>query len=109
MARTRFVCGNWKMFKTTGEARDLVRALAPLVSDAAGKVQVAVAPPFTSLAAVAEAIRGTSIELAAQNVHAEAQGAFTGEISVAMLSELGVRHVIIGHSERRQLFGETDA
>ena len=109
MARTRFVCGNWKMHKTTGEARDLVRALAPLVADAAGKVQVAVAPPFTALAAVAEAIRGTPIELAAQNVHWEAQGAFTGEISPAMLADVGVKHVIIGHSERRQLFGETDA
>src|SRR5512142_2866154 len=101
MARTRFVCGNWKMFKTTGEARELVRALAPLVADAAGKVQVAVAPPFTALAAVAEAIRGTPIELAAQNVHWEVQGAFTGEIAPGMLADLGVKHVIIGHSERR--------
>jgi triosephosphate isomerase len=109
MARTRFVCGNWKMFKTTGEARELVRALAPLVADAAGKVQVAVAPPFTALSAVSEALRGTPIELAAQNAHWEAQGAFTGEVSLAMLADVGVKHVILGHSERRQLFGETDA
>src|SRR6266487_4065123 len=91
MARQKFVCGNWKMFKTTGEARELVRALLPMLEGAAGRVQVAVAPPFTALAAVAEAIRGTPVELAAQNCHFEPQGAFTGEVSVPMLADLGVR------------------
>src|SRR5512138_3235646 len=108
MARTKFVCGNWKMHKTAGEARDLVGQLAPLLQSLAGRVQVAVAPPFTALAAVAAAGKGTAIELAAQDVHWEARGAFTGEVSAAMLKDAGARHCIVGHSERRQLFGETD-
>jgi triosephosphate isomerase len=108
MARKKFVCGNWKMFKTRAEAQELVRALSPLVAGAGERVQVAVAPPFTALAAAAEALAGTRIELAAQNCHWEAQGAFTGEVSPKMLSDACVTHCIVGHSERRQLFGETD-
>ncbi len=108
MARQKFVCGNWKMHKTQGEARELLRALLPLLGPLAGKVQVAVAPPFTALAAAAEALRGTAVDLAAQDVHWERQGAFTGEVSAAMLADAGCRHGIVGHSERRQLFGETD-
>jgi triosephosphate isomerase len=108
MARTKFICGNWKMHKTAGEARELIATLAPLVEAAAVKVQVAVAPPFTALAAAAEALAGTDIDLAAQDVHWEPQGAFTGEVSAAMLKDVGAKHCIVGHSERRQLFGETD-
>ena len=108
MARKRFVCGNWKMHKTASEAVALVRELEAGLGDAAGKVQVAVAPPFTALHAVAKALGGKDLELAAQNVHWEAQGAFTGEVSASMLADAGCTHGIVGHSERRQLFGETD-
>ncbi len=108
MARKKFVCGNWKMHKTAAEAAALVKELREGLGEAAGTVQVAVAPPFTSLHAVAGALGASGIELAAQNVHFEAQGAFTGEISAAMLADARCAHVIVGHSERRQLFGETD-
>jgi triosephosphate isomerase len=111
MARRKFVCGNWKMHKTAGEAAALVKELAAGLAEASGggKVQVAVAPPFTALAAVAQAIgHGGQLELAAQDVHWEAQGAFTGEVSAAMLADACCSHGIVGHSERRQLFGETD-
>lgn len=107
MARQKFVCGNWKMHKTVAEAAALVQELAAgLAGDA--RVQVAVAPTFTALAAAGAALKGTPIELAAQDVHWEVQGAFTGEVSAPMLADVGCRHVIVGHSERRQFFGETD-
>ncbi len=108
MARRKFVCGNWKMHKTAAEAVALVQELRDGLGGEAAKVQVAVAPAFTALHAAAQALRGGTVELAAQNVHWEAQGAFTGEVSAPMLAEVGCRHCIVGHSERRQLFGETD-
>jgi triosephosphate isomerase len=107
VARRKFVCGNWKMHKTVAEALGLVRELRDGLGPEAA-VEVAVAPPFTALHAVAGAIAGSPLALAAQDVHWEAQGAFTGEISAPMLAEVGCRHGIVGHSERRQLFGETD-
>jgi len=108
VARTKFVCGNWKMHKTVAESLALVKDLAAGLGLAAGKVQVAVAPPFTAVHAVAQALRGSALEVAGQNLHWEVQGAFTGEVSAPMLAEAGCKHGIVGHSERRQFFGETD-
>ena len=106
--RRKFVCGNWKMHKTVGEAAALVGELRAGLAGAEA-VQVAVAPPYTALQAVAGALAGSPIELAAQDVHWEAQGAYTGAISAAMLADVGCRHAIVGHSERRQAQHETDA
>ena len=107
MNRTPLIAGNWKMHGTRDEAVALARALAETVGRVPGR-EVTIAPPFTALEPVAREIAGTQIRLGAQNVHWEPKGAYTGEISTAMLREAGCTYVIIGHSERRQLFGETD-
>jgi triosephosphate isomerase len=103
------IAGNWKMHKTAEEACALARAIRSGVADMISRCQIVLAPPYTALASVASEIRGTPLVLAAQNVHWEPKGAFTGEISVSMLEDIGCGMVIIGHSERRQYFGETDA
>ena len=106
--RRIFIAGNWKMNKTVAEATALARDLRGLLSMVREKVEVAIAPPFTALHPVAKAIEGSNIVLAAQNCHWEAAGAYTGEVSAPMLKEVGCGYCIVGHSERRQYFGETD-
>lgn len=105
--RTPLIAGNFKMFKTVAETVSYVHDLRGLIKDVRG-VDVAIAPPFTSLSAAAEAAKGSAIAVGAQNMHWEREGAFTGEVSAAMIHGTGATHVIIGHSERRTLFGETN-
>ncbi len=105
--RKAVIAGNWKMNKTRPEAKALVEELKPLVADATCDVVVCV--PFTNLETVLAAAEGSNIKVGAQNVHFEKSGAYTGEVSADMLKEMGVEYVVIGHSERRQYFGETDA
>ncbi|MDP1571069.1 MAG: triose-phosphate isomerase [Vicinamibacterales bacterium] len=105
--RQPMIAGNWKMFKTVHEAVVFVKELRPLVADVTG-VEIVVAPPFTAIHAVAEAARNTNIGVSAQSLHWEREGAFTGEVSAGMVREAGAEYVILGHSERRTLFGDTD-
>ncbi|CAG0976475.1 triosephosphate isomerase (TIM) [Myxococcaceae bacterium] len=106
--RVPILAANWKMHKTVAEALAFVEAFLPSVRDVEG-VEIVIAPPFTALDRVGEALGGSNVELAAQDVHAELFGAFTGEVSATMLSDVGCRYGIVGHSERRTLCGETDA
>jgi len=105
--RIPFIAGNWKMFKTVRETVAFVTDLRAAVRDVGG-VQIVVAPPFTAVHAAAEALRDSNIGVSAQDLYWEKEGAFTGEVSAAMIKEAGAQFVIIGHSERRRLFGETD-
>ncbi len=107
MTRKALMAGNWKMHKTTEEARLLAEQVAAATPKAADR-EVLLAPPFTALGAVSEAVKGTDIIVAGQNVCWEEQGAFTGEISPAMLKDMGATAAIVGHSERRQIFMESD-
>ncbi|HOB19973.1 MAG TPA: triose-phosphate isomerase [Candidatus Atribacteria bacterium] len=104
--RRPIIAGNWKMNKTPDEAAAMVKELAPLVKDAGA--EVVICAPFVSIQAVKEAAAGTNIKVGAQNMHWEEKGAYTGEVSPVMLKAIGVEYVIIGHSERREYFAETD-
>jgi triosephosphate isomerase len=105
--RRPIIAGNWKMFKTTGETRDFFTAFLPLVSSAS-HCDIVVAPPFTALVAASAAASGSKVSISAQDVYHEKEGAFTGQVSIPMIRDAGCTHILIGHSERRQFFGETD-
>ncbi|HZI78552.1 MAG TPA: triose-phosphate isomerase [Vicinamibacterales bacterium] len=105
--RTPIIAGNWKMYKTVADTVKYVKELRGIVKDVAD-VEIVIAPPFTAVHAAAEAARNSNVIVAAQDLHWEREGAFTGEVSAQMVREAGAEYVIIGHSERRTLFGETD-
>lgn len=105
--RIPVIAGNWKMYKTGEEAAAFAREFLPLVADARG-VEIVLAPPFTAIAALAAATRGSNVGVAAQDIHFEPEGAYTGEVSAAMVKAAGASYAIVGHSERRRYFGETD-
>ncbi len=107
MPRTPLVAGNWKMYKTEAQAEEYIQALLPRVA-AMEAVEIGICVPFTDLRAMVDSTRGSRVEVYAQNMHHEPEGAYTGEVSAPMLVEQQVRGVVLGHSERRRLFGETD-
>jgi triosephosphate isomerase len=102
------IAGNWKMFKTQAESQDFLRDFLPTLEETPSEREVLLCVPFTDLNILSKSLHGSRVQLGAQNVHWEDSGAYTGEISAPMLTEIGVRFVVIGHSERRQYFGETD-
>ena len=106
--RKAIIAGNWKMNNTRVEAKALLEAIKPLVANAEGNVEVIACVPFTNLETAMNVTAGSNVKIGAENVHFAKSGAYTGEISVDMLVELGVEYVVIDHSERRQYFGETD-
>jgi len=106
--RPKIIAGNWKMFKTPEESKDLINGIKAKLTFPLGSTKVIVCPPFTSLCTVHDLLTGTGLSLGAQNMYLEDEGAFTGEISPAMLRAVGCTYVILGHSERRQYFGETN-
>jgi triosephosphate isomerase len=107
MARKKLIAANWKMYKTSSQAQEFLRAFLPAV-DGHTRDEIVICPPFTAIAATVEASAGSGIGVGGQDVYWEKEGAFTGEVSAGMLAAAGCSHVVIGHSERRQYFGETD-